>query len=43
MLVGQDLHSVYEIDSMVEKEWAYIVLITGDAKGDICSYLLIFV
>lgn len=38
MLVGQDLHSVCEIDFMVGKEWAYIVLITGDAKGDICSY-----
>lgn len=38
VLVGQDLYSVYEIDPIIEKEWADIVLIAGDTKGDICSY-----
>jgi len=42
-LVGQNLHSIYDIDHTIENQPAYIVLVTGDKSGDIRSYSQIFI
>jgi hypothetical protein len=42
ILLDQDLHSIYDMDDMVEKQCVYILLITGDKSGDICSHSLVF-
>jgi hypothetical protein len=36
--VGQNLHSIYDIDHTTGSQWAYIVLVIGDKSGDIRSY-----
>jgi hypothetical protein len=42
MLVGRDLHSIYNMDDIVEDQSLYIVLMTGDKSGDIRAHSLIF-
>lgn len=36
--VGENLHSIYDIDHTTGSQWAYIVLVIGDKSGDIRSY-----
>lgn len=42
ILLGRDLHSIYNIDATIEDKDVYIVLMTGDKSGDIRSHGLIF-
>jgi hypothetical protein len=42
MLVGQDLHSIYNMDDTIDNRCVYMVLMTGDASGKIRSHSLLF-
>lgn len=42
ILLGRDLHSIYNIDNTADNQCVYILLMTGDESGDIRSHSQIF-